>query len=88
MVPIPSGDIPHNQLDEEFSSGCMNLKYTIYPKVKIRPAIIPEMAPSLFIAFVNIPKRRAGKGLQQQDQRQMQPLVPQSQADKYQINLQ
>ena len=63
MVPIPSGDIPHNQFDEEFSSGCMNLKYTIYPKVKIRPAIIPETAPCLFIAFVNIPKRRAGKSV-------------------------
>ena len=61
IVPMPSGDIPHNQFDEELSSGCMNLKYKIYPRVKIRPAIIPEMAPSLFMTLVKIPKRMAGK---------------------------
>ena len=60
---MPSGDIPHNQFDEELSSGCMNLKYTIYAKVKSSPANIPEMAPSLFIFLVKIPKKSAGKSV-------------------------
>ena len=57
---MPSGEILNSQLSSKFIAGLMNLKYAIYIKVKINPANIPEIAPSLFIDFEKIPKNNAG----------------------------
>ena len=60
-VPIPSGEIPHNQCSDVLRSGLTNLKKMIYAAVKVIPTIMPLTAPALFMRFEKMPITMAGK---------------------------